>query len=133
MGLIWAENIEDKTVNNTNFRTVLWTGKHSQLTVMSIKPGEDIGLEVHPEVDQFLRFEQGTARVEAGPSREDLNETHQVEDNWAVIVPAGTWHNIINTGAGELKVYSIYSPANHPNGAVHVTKADAEAAESAEG
>lgn len=132
MSLIWAENIEDTTVGNTNFRTELWTGKYSQLTVMSLKPGEEIGLEVHPDVDQFLRFEQGKARVEAGPDKDNLHEKHEVEDDWAIIVPAGVWHNVINTGDTDLKLYSIYSPANHPKGTVHATKAEADAAEAAE-
>lgn len=132
MALIWAKNIEEETVNNTNFRTEKWTGSYSQLTVMAIKPGEEIGLEVHPEVDQFLRFEQGKARVEVGTSKDDLNEKYEVEDDWAIIVPAGVWHNVINTGDTDLKLYSIYSPANHPKGTVHVTKAEADAAELAE-
>lgn len=132
MALIWAKNIEDETIANTNFRTELWTGKYSQLTVMSIPVGGEIGLEVHPEVDQFLRFEQGKARVEVGDSQDNLNETHEVEDDWAIIVPAGTWHNIINTGDEDLKVYSIYSPPNHPKGTVHKDKAEADAAEAAE-
>jgi mannose-6-phosphate isomerase-like protein (cupin superfamily) len=132
MALIWAKDIEDETKDNTNFRTVLWTGEHSQLTVMSIKPGEEIGLEVHHDIDQFLRVEQGKARVEAGLTEDNLTEQHDIKDDWAIIVPAGTWHNVINTGDEELKLYSIYSPSNHPAGAIHVTKAEADAAEAAE-
>ncbi len=132
MALIWVKNIEDETKNNTNFRTELWTGKYSQLTVMSIPAGSEIGLEVHDDVDQFLRFEAGQARVEVGESKDNLSEKYEVEDDWAIIVPAGTWHNIINTGDEDLKVYSIYSPPNHPKGTVHVTKAEADAAEEAE-
>ena len=132
MNLIWIKNIEDETRSNTTFRTALWTGKHSQLTVMSLGPGEEIGLEVHPNVDQFLRLEEGRARVEIGASQEDLSETYDAEEDWAFIVPAGTWHNVINTGDGNLKLYTIYSPPNHPAGTVHATKADADAAEPAE-
>lgn len=132
MALIWAKNIEEVTKQNHNFRTELWTGEYAQLTVMSIPPGGDIGLEVHPEVDQFLRFEAGKARVEAGESQDSLTDIHEVEDDWAIIIPAGTWHNIINTGDGDLKVYSIYSPPNHPKGTVHKDKAEADAAEAEE-
>ncbi len=132
MALIWVDNIEKKTIENETFRTVLFTGQHCQLTVMSIKPGEEIGLEVHPKVDQFLRFEAGKARVEVGETKDNLTEKYEVEDDWAIIVPAGTWHNVVNTGDTDLKVYSIYSPPNHPEGTVHQTKADADKAEAAE-
>ena len=125
----WVADIERATLDNTNFRTVLWTGDHSQLTVMSIPPGEDIGKEVHPDHDQFLRIEQGSGRVEMGPSEDEVEFTHEVGDDWAIVVPAGVWHNVINTGEGDLKVYSIYSPAEHPPDTIHPTKADAEAAE----
>src|SRR6476646_10710565 len=110
MSLIWIKNIEDETKHNTNFRTELFTGRYAQLTVMSIPPGGEVGLEVHPEVDQFLRLEQGKAQVKVGPAEGDLNESYDIEDDWALIVPAGTWHNIINTGDEDLKLYSIYSP-----------------------
>jgi len=132
MPLIWAGNIEDLTEENQTFRTVLWVGKHSELTVMSIEPGSEIGLEVHPDHDQFLRIETGRGQVKAGPAENDLRETHDVEDDWAFIVPAGTWHNVINTGTEPLKLYTLYSPANHAPGTVHATKADADAAEQAE-
>jgi mannose-6-phosphate isomerase-like protein (cupin superfamily) len=127
----WVGDIEQATIENATFRTVLFTGEHTQLTVMSIAPGEDIGLEIHEDHDQFLRVERGSARVELGPSEDQLDEVHDVEADWAVIVPAGTWHNVVNTGDGELKVYSLYSPPEHPDGTVHRTKADAEAAERA--
>ena len=126
----WIRDIERATTENETFRTVLFTGEHTQLTVMSIEPGEDIGLEVHEDHDQFLRIERGRARVEVGPSKDQL-EAQDVEDDWAVIVPAGMWHNVVNTGDGQLKVYSLYSPPEHPDGTVHRTKADAEAAEHA--
>ena len=125
----WVGDIEQETIRNETFRTVVWTGDHSQLTVMSIPAGEDIGKEVHPDHDQFLRIEQGSGRVEMGPSENEVELTEDVGANWAIVVPAGVWHNVVNTGDGELKVYSIYSPAEHPPGTVHATKADAEAAE----
>jgi mannose-6-phosphate isomerase-like protein (cupin superfamily) len=109
----------------------LWTGEHTQLTVMNILAGDDIGLEQHPDHDQFIRIEQGKARVELGPTEDQVEETHDVEDDWAIIIPAGTWHNVVNTGDGELKVYSLYSPPEHPPNTVHRTKADAMAAEHA--
>jgi mannose-6-phosphate isomerase-like protein (cupin superfamily) len=125
----WVGEIEQATVDNTTFRTVIFTGKHTQLTVMSIAAGEDIGREVHHDRDQFIRIEQGRERVEFSKSAEGVDETHDVEADWAVIVPAGIWHNVINTSDGELKLYSLYSPPEHPDGIVHVTKADALSAE----
>ena len=120
--------IEELTVSNTNFRTAAWTGSNLQMTLMAIEPGDDIGLEVHEDHDQFLRIEAGTARVEMGPTETEL-ESWDAEDDYAIFVPAGVWHNIINTGTEPLKLYSIYAPAEHPHGTVHVTKAEAEAAE----
>jgi mannose-6-phosphate isomerase-like protein (cupin superfamily) len=125
----WIDDIEKVTVENSTFRTVVFTGEHTQLTVMSLKPGEDIGLESHPTLDQFIRIEKGQARVELGPTQENIEETHDVEDDWAIIVPAGVWHNVVNTGSSDVKLYSLYSPPEHPDGTVHKTKADAEAAE----
>lgn len=125
----WSGNIEEATTKNETFRTVLFTGKQMQLTVMSIPAGGEIGLEAHDHVDQFLRVEEGSARVVMGASKDKLDETHELKDDWAVIVPAGTWHNVINTGSGPLKLYSIYSPPEHPAGTVHRTKAEADAAE----
>ena len=127
----WIDDIEKVTVGNSTFRTVVFTGEHTQLTVMSLKPGEDIGLESHPKLDQFIRIEKGQARVELGRTKESVDEKHDVEDDWAVIVPAGVWHNVVNTGSGDVKLYSLYSPPEHPDGTVHETKADAEAAEHA--
>jgi mannose-6-phosphate isomerase-like protein (cupin superfamily) len=127
----WVADIEQATLDNTNFRTVLWTGEHTQLTVMRIGAGEDIGLEAHPDHDQFIRIEQGKARVELGPTEDEVEEMHEVEDDWAIIVPAGVWHNVVNTGDGDLKVYSLYSPPEHPPNTAHATKADAMAAEHA--
>jgi len=93
--------------------------------VMRLAPGEDIGREAHPHLDQFLRIESGTGRVEFGRSEDEVGETHDVEGDWAIIVPAGVWHNVVNTGDGDLKLYSLYAPPEHPDGAVHRTKADA--------
>ncbi len=117
-------NIEEKTLANAYFREVLYTGQHAQLVVMSLKPGEEIGMEVHPQVDQFFRFEQGEGKVIID------GEESVVKDKFAVIVPAGSQHNVINTSQTEdLKLYTIYSPPNHPEGTIHKTKADAMAAE----
>ncbi len=125
----WVGDIEQETLANTTFRTVVFTGENTQLTLMSIERGDDIGREVHPDHDQFIRIEQGTARVELSTTEASVEETHEVEADWAAIVPAGIWHNVVNTGDGELKVYSLYSPPEHPDGTVHRTKADAVAAE----
>ena len=125
----WVGDIERATLDNDTFRTVLFTGEHTQLTVMRLGPGEDIGRESHPDRDQFLRIEQGSARVELGRTEEQIDETHDVEDDWAIVVPAAVWHNVVNTGSGEVKLYSLYSPPEHPDGTVHRTKADAERAE----
>jgi mannose-6-phosphate isomerase-like protein (cupin superfamily) len=125
----WVADIEQATLDNDTFRTVLFTGDHTQLTVMRIAPGEDIGAEAHHDRDQFLRIEQGQARVEFGKSEDAMDERHDVSDDWAVIIPAGVWHNVINTGEEDLKLYSLYSPPEHPPETVHRTKAEAEAAE----
>ena len=117
-------NIEEKTLTNNNFRQVLFTGVNSQLVVMNLRPGEEIGMEVHPNVDQFFRFEQGEGKV-------IINSEESVVGNGsAVVVPAGAQHNIINTSTEkELKLYTIYSPPNHPDGTIHATKTEAMAAE----
>jgi mannose-6-phosphate isomerase-like protein (cupin superfamily) len=120
--------IESETLENTYFRRVLFSGKHAQLVVMCLRPGEEIGNEVHANVDQFFRIEQGEAKF-------ILNETeeHLVRDADAVVVPAGTRHNVINTSrTTPLKLYTIYAPPNHTDGTVHKTKSEAEAAEAAE-
>jgi mannose-6-phosphate isomerase-like protein (cupin superfamily) len=122
-------NVEEATLQNSTYRTTLWTGKHLQLTVMSIEPGHDIGLEVHADHDQFLRVEAGKARVQMGPSKEDLSYDRTVEDDWVILVPAGSWHNVTNVGKQPLKVYSLYGPPEHPHGTVHQTKEEADAAE----
>lgn len=124
-------NIENATVENTNYRTTLWTGKNLQVTLMSINSGEDIGLEVHVDHDQFLRIEQGQATVQMGPNKDQLQDRQAGADD-VVIVPAGTWHNLICTSDEPLRLYSIYAPVQHPHGTVHITKEDAEKAEAGE-
>ncbi|MDQ1147701.1 mannose-6-phosphate isomerase-like protein (cupin superfamily) [Bacillus sp. SORGH_AS 510] len=122
-------NINEASKQNNTYRTALWTGKHLQVTLMSLNVGEDIGLEIHPNVDQFLRIEQGQGIVQMGNSKENLTFARNVYDDSAIMIPAGTWHNLTNTGNTPLKLYSIYAPPNHPFGTVHATKADAMAAE----
>lgn len=119
-------NIEEDTVNNSNFRKVLYTGTYMQLVVMSLKPSEEIGAEVHPSVDQFFRIEQGSANFVVE------GQVTTVSANQVYIVPAGANHNVVNVGDTDLKLYTIYSPPNHPEGTVHPTKADADKAETEE-
>ena len=116
-------HIEEETLKNSFFRKVLFTGKHAQLVVMSLDPGEEIGMEVHAGVDQFFRIEQGAALFTLD------GEERAAKDGDAVIVTAGIWHNVKNVSQGLLKLYTIYSPPNHPPGTVHMTKAEADAAE----
>lgn len=112
-------NIEKETLENTDFRRVLYTAKNSQLVLMSLKPGEEIGTETHHTHDQFLRFEQGKGKAILD------GVEHAIEAEMAVIVPAGTEHNFINTGDTDLKLYTIYSPPEHKDGTIHKTKEDA--------
>ena len=125
----WLDDVNKITLENTNFRKVIHTGEHTQLTLMSLEVGEEIGWESHSHLDQFLRLEQGKARVDFGSSEDSVDESHDVEDDWAFIVPAGVWHNVVNTGGEPVKLYSLYSPPEHPDGTVHRTKAEADAAE----
>jgi mannose-6-phosphate isomerase-like protein (cupin superfamily) len=121
-------SIEEMTLRNTYFRQVLYTGKYAQLVLMCLQPGEEIGNEVHKNVDQFFRIEKGEAKFV-------LNQTEEkvAREADAVIVPAGTYHNVINTSKAErLQLYTVYSPPNHPDGTIHKTKAEAEAAEAKE-
>lgn len=123
----YVGSIEKATLNNSFFRQVLFTGKHSQLVVMCLQPGEDIDEEVHEAVDQFFRLEEGEAKFVL-----NRKEEHIVGNGDAVVVPAGTRHNVINTSSTKaLRLYTLYSPPNHPAGTVHKTKADAVAAEGA--
>jgi len=121
-------SIEKQTLKNNYFRKVLFTGKHAQLVVMSLKPGEEIGNEVHQGVDQFFRIEKGKIKFVLRNGR----ETHVASNGYAVVVPAGTWHNVTNVSKEKSKLYTVYSPPNHPNGTVHKTKEDAEKAEKKE-
>ena len=122
-------NIEEAASQNNTFRSALWTGKHLQVTLMNIRPGEDIGLEIHPDVDQFIRIEDGNGFVMIGDSRDRLDFRRYVSDDHIIVIPAGKWHNLVNIGREPLKLYSIYAPPQHPHGTVHQTKAEAEAAE----
>lgn len=125
----WVGDIEALSLDNTNFRTVLHTAKNLQLTVMCLQSGEEIGVEMHDHLDQFIRVEAGQARITLGPSADEIETTHDLADDWAVIIPGGVWHNVINSGSGPLRLYSLYTPPEHEDGAVHPTKADADAAE----
>lgn len=125
----FVTDIEADTSANENYRVARWTGSNLQMTLMTIEPGHDIGLEVHPDGDQFLRVESGTARVQMGPAEDDLSFDREVGDDWVILVPAGMWHNVTNVGDESLKVYAIYGPPEHPHGTVHPTKADADADE----
>jgi mannose-6-phosphate isomerase-like protein (cupin superfamily) len=127
--LAWVGDIEQKTLANDTFRTVLHTGAHAQLTVMRLRAGEEIGWESHPHLDQFLRVEQGRARLDLGRGGDEVDERHELADDWAIIVPAGVWHNIVNTSDSDVRLYSLYTPPEHPDGTVHATKAEADAAE----
>lgn len=124
-------DLETATVENDTYRTVAWSGTYLQLTLMSIPVGEDIGLEAHPDTDQFLRLDQGRGRVQMGPAKDRLEFERDVEDGWAVMVPAGTWHNITNTGDEPMRLYAVYAPVHHAPGRVHATAQDAEADEQA--
>lgn len=127
-GKPFVVDIEQAAKRNLNYRTALWTGKHLQVTLMSIEAGGDIGLEVHPDVDQFIRIEQGQGLVQMGDRRDRLDFERKVSEDDAIMIPAGTWHNVTNTGHVPLKLYSIYAPPEHPFGTVHRTKAEAMAA-----
>ncbi|RFA34312.1 cupin [Virgibacillus dokdonensis] len=124
-GKPYVVNIEEATEENETFRTAIWTGDHLQVTVMSIPVGGDVGLEVHPNVDQFLRIEEGEGITQMGNTKDNLTFQRNVYDDYAIMVPAGTWHNITNTGDKPLKLYSIYGPPNHPFGTVHRTQEEA--------
>lgn len=121
-----AFDLETATKENENYRTVAWSGKYLQMTLMSIPVGGDIGLELHPETDQFLRLDAGKGRAQIGPSKDQLTFDQDVEDGWCVFIPAGTWHNVTNTGDEPMQLYTIYAPAHHKPGKVHETKADSE-------
>lgn len=110
---------------NHKFRRALWTGCHLQLTVMCIPPWGEIGLEMHPDTDQFIRLEQGRGLMKMGASGEKMELCRPVRCGDAIFVPAGTWHNLVNTGRKTMKLYTIYAPPHHPHGTIHCTKAEA--------
>jgi mannose-6-phosphate isomerase-like protein (cupin superfamily) len=130
--MIWAKDIEVITQGNANFRRVLNVSKHLELTVMSIPPGGEIGLEVHRTTDQFLVVEAGTGVVKSGKTKRRLTRTVEIEDDWGIVIPAGTWHNVINTGKVPLRLFTLYGPPEHARGTVHRTKAAADRAEAEE-
>ncbi|MGR0319615.1 cupin domain-containing protein [Agromyces sp. ZXT2-3] len=121
-----AFDIERATTENTAYRVVAWTGTYLQVTLMAIPVGESIGLEAHPETDQFLRLDAGRGRVRMGPSQDELTFEQDVADGWSIQVPAGTWHDVENTGDEPLRLYTIYAPVHHASGIVQQRRADAE-------
>ena len=125
----WVKNIEKDTLKNKNFREVVFTGKHAQLVLMSLLPGEEIGWESHAKVDQFFRLEQGKVRLDLGTKMGVAKESHEAKNAWAFVVPAGTFHNVTNIGKEPVRLYTVYSPPNHPANRVQKTKAEADAAE----
>jgi mannose-6-phosphate isomerase-like protein (cupin superfamily) len=120
-------DIESATKANTHYRSVAWSGRYLQVTLMSIPAGSDIGLEAHPETDQFLRLDSGKGKVQMGATKDALSFEQDVSDGWCVLVPAGTWHNITNTGTTPMQVYAVYAPSHHKPGKVQATAAVAEA------
>lgn len=122
-------DLETATTTNDVYRRVAWSGKYLQLTLMSIEPGQSIGLEVHPETDQFLRLDAGKGHVRMGPTAEEITFTEEVSDGWCILVPAGTWHDVINTGDEPMRLYAVYAPVHHAAGKVHATFAESEADE----
>lgn len=128
----YVVDIEELTTQNRNFRTAEWTGEFLQMTTMSIEPGGEVGLEIHKDTDQFLRIEAGRAKVLMGRSKENLDYERDAEDDDAIFVPSGYWHNILNQGEEPLKLYSIYAPPHHPAETVHETYAVAMEAEDEE-
>lgn len=124
----YVVNINEITKQNNNYRSALWTGNHLQLTLMSIPVGGDIGLEVHPNADQFLRIEEGQGTVTMGDNKDNLTYRENVYDDYAIFIPTGKWHNVVNTGKIPLKIYSIYAPPLHPHGIIQKTKEEAHTA-----
>ena len=122
-------NIHSETLCNNNFRKAIWTGEFLQVTVMSIPVGGEIGLEIHDNLDQFIRVESGCANVYMGDSKQCVKFAGKIDANYAIVIPSRTWHNIINACSCPLKVYSVYAPPKHPFGSVHKTKFDSDLAE----
>lgn len=118
-------DIEAYTLKNDLYRQVIWTGTYMQMTLMSLAPGDEIGLENHADTDQFLRVESGKGIVVMGDSDDVLDFREEVEADFAIFIPAGKWHNLTNTGEEPMKIYSIYSPVEHPFGTIHKTYEEA--------
>ena len=131
-GMPLVLNLPSAAQRSSAFRQTLWTGKDLQLTVMSVPVGEEIGCEMHEDHDQMLRVEEGVALLRIGDCRENLKDARRVSAGMALLVPAGLYHNVINVGQVPLKISSVYGPPAHPRGTVHLTKADADAAEKRE-
>jgi mannose-6-phosphate isomerase-like protein (cupin superfamily) len=112
-------DLEQATLENENYRTVVWSGRYLQVTLMSIPVGGDIGLESHPDTDQFLRLDAGRGRVQMGPAKDQFTFDKEVSDGWCILVPAGTWHNVTNVGDEPMQIYAIYAPAHHKPGKIH--------------
>lgn len=121
----WMLDIKRSTIENSSYRETKWTGEYMQMVLMSIKPGEEIDLEKHDNLDQFIRLEQGEARVLMGKEEDDLSYEKTIYGNWAVFVPAGYYHRVVNSGDIDLKLYTIYAPASHPKGTTHKTYSEA--------
>ena len=122
-------DMERASAVNTDYRIALWTGEHLQTTLMQINVGDDIGTEMHPDTDQYIMIAEGCGMVAMGKTKEQMNYRKGVQSGYGVFVPAGTWHNIVNTGNRPLKLISVYTPPEHPHGTVHATKAIAQKAE----
>lgn len=122
-------NIDKETKMNNFFRRAIWTGTHLQVTVMSIPPGGEVGLEIHEDTDQFLRVEFGVGSVYMGKTKQDVKFIGDANSECAILIPAGTWHNVLNTQKVPLKLYSIYAPPHHPVGTIHKTKFDSDLAD----
>lgn len=120
-------DLERCTQENTHYRSVAWSGRYLQVTLMSIPVGSDIGLEMHPETDQFLRLDAGQGRVQIGSAKDQLTFEEEVADGWCILIPAGSWHNVTNTGDEPMQLYAIYAPAHHKPGKIHKTASDAAA------
>ena len=122
-------NIHNETMSNCYFRRAIWTGKHLQVTVMSIPVGGEIGLEIHEDLDQFIRVESGCADVYMGTTKQNVKFIGKINSDYAIVVPSGTWHNVINACSCPLKMYSVYAPPKHPLGTIHKTKLDSDLSE----
>jgi mannose-6-phosphate isomerase-like protein (cupin superfamily) len=122
-----AFDLEAETLENSQYRTVAWSGTYLQVTLMSIPVNGDIGLEMHGETDQFIRLDRGRGRAQMGPSKAELTFDEEVTDGWCVLVPAGSWHNVTNIGDEPMQVYTVYAPQHHQPGKVQQTQAIAAA------